>query len=220
MATSCTTMRPFWSSPSDAIRSLAGNPGRRCTAFQENAGTTPADVVVPPSKKTLALPPRLPRKRWHHPRALACRQSRTSLYRLPRKRWHYPRGRRCTAFQENAGTTPAPSGTIPARLPRKRWHHPRAPCLPRKPWHRAHAPTPSKKTLAPRPRAHAPDVPDELATNALVEPLGHVVLDEFLDQVPQMPLAGPLHLLELYSCYAAQPGSISAFGSYLTRGGW
>jgi hypothetical protein len=33
---------------------------------------------------------------------LACRQSRTSLYRLPRKRWHYPR-----AFQENAGTTPA-----------------------------------------------------------------------------------------------------------------
>ena len=151
---------------------------------------------------------------------LACRQSRTSLYRLPRKRWHYPRGRRCTAFQENAGTTPAPSGTIPARLPRKRWHHPRAPCLPRKPWHRAHAPTPSKKTLAPRPRAHAPDVPDELATNALVEPLGHVVLDEFLDQVPQMPLAGPLHLLELYSRYAAQPGSISAFGSYLTRGGW
>jgi hypothetical protein len=33
------------------------------------------------------------------------------------------------------------------------------------------------------------DVPDELATNALVEPLGHIVLDEFLDQVPQMALA-------------------------------
>jgi hypothetical protein len=32
------------------------------------------------------------------------------------------------------------------------------------------------------------DVPDELATNALVEPLGHIVLDEFLDQVPQMAL--------------------------------
>jgi hypothetical protein len=42
MATSFTTMRPFWSSPSDAIRPLAGNPGRRCTAFQENAGTIPA----------------------------------------------------------------------------------------------------------------------------------------------------------------------------------
>jgi hypothetical protein len=26
------------------------------------------------------------------------------------------------------------------------------------------------------------DVPDELATDALVKPLGHVVLDEFLDQ--------------------------------------
>jgi hypothetical protein len=44
MATSFTTMRPFWSSPSDAIRSLAGNPGRRCAAFQENAGTIPRGV--------------------------------------------------------------------------------------------------------------------------------------------------------------------------------
>ena len=33
------------------------------------------------------------------------------------------------------------------------------------------------------------DVPDELATDALVKPLGHVVLDEFLDQVAQMSLA-------------------------------
>src|SRR5664279_3820952 len=32
------------------------------------------------------------------------------------------------------------------------------------------------------------DVPDELATNALVESLGHVVLDEFLDQEAQMSL--------------------------------
>jgi hypothetical protein len=33
------------------------------------------------------------------------------------------------------------------------------------------------------------------------------------------PLAVPYHLPELYSCYAAQPGSISAFGHYLTREG-
>jgi hypothetical protein len=33
------------------------------------------------------------------------------------------------------------------------------------------------------------DVPDELATDTLVKPLGHVVLDEFLDQVAQMSLA-------------------------------
>jgi hypothetical protein len=45
MATSLTTMRPFWSSPSDAIRSPTGNPGGRCTAFQENTGTTPASKV-------------------------------------------------------------------------------------------------------------------------------------------------------------------------------
>ena len=32
------------------------------------------------------------------------------------------------------------------------------------------------------------DGPDELAANALVESLGHVVLDEFLDQEAQMPL--------------------------------
>jgi hypothetical protein len=32
------------------------------------------------------------------------------------------------------------------------------------------------------------DVPDELATDTLVKPLGHVVLDEFLDQVAQMSL--------------------------------
>jgi hypothetical protein len=30
------------------------------------------------------------------------------------------------------------------------------------------------------------DIPDELATDSLVKPLGHVVLDEFLDQVAQM----------------------------------
>ena len=33
------------------------------------------------------------------------------------------------------------------------------------------------------------DVLDEVATNALVKPLGHVVLDEFLDQIAQMSLA-------------------------------
>ncbi len=33
------------------------------------------------------------------------------------------------------------------------------------------------------------DVPDELATDALVKTLGHVVLDEFPDQVAQMSLA-------------------------------
>ena len=44
MATSFATMRPFLSSPSDAIRSRAGNPGRRCTAFQENAGTMPGGL--------------------------------------------------------------------------------------------------------------------------------------------------------------------------------
>ena len=44
MATSFTTMRPFWS-PSDAIRSLAGNPGRPCTTFQENAGTINAGTT-------------------------------------------------------------------------------------------------------------------------------------------------------------------------------
>jgi hypothetical protein len=33
------------------------------------------------------------------------------------------------------------------------------------------------------------DVPDELATDGLVKPLGYVVLDEFLDQVAQMSLA-------------------------------
>jgi hypothetical protein len=30
------------------------------------------------------------------------------------------------------------------------------------------------------------DVPDELATDALVKPLGHVVLDEFLDQMARV----------------------------------
>ena len=33
------------------------------------------------------------------------------------------------------------------------------------------------------------DVPDDFATDALVKTLGHVVLDEFLDQVAQMSLA-------------------------------
>jgi hypothetical protein len=33
------------------------------------------------------------------------------------------------------------------------------------------------------------DVPDESATNPQVKSLGHVVLDEFLDQVAQMSLA-------------------------------
>ena len=33
------------------------------------------------------------------------------------------------------------------------------------------------------------DVSDELATDALLKPLGHVVLDEFLDQMVQMSLA-------------------------------
>jgi hypothetical protein len=59
MATSFTTMWPFWSSRSDASRPHAGNPGRRCAAFQENAGTIPADVAVRPSKKTLAPSPRI-----------------------------------------------------------------------------------------------------------------------------------------------------------------
>jgi hypothetical protein len=40
------------------------------------------------------------------------------------------------------------------------------------------------------------DVPDELATDALVKPLGHVVLDEFLDQVPQMSLAEDHKLIQ------------------------
>jgi hypothetical protein len=40
------------------------------------------------------------------------------------------------------------------------------------------------------------DVPDELASNALVEPLGHVVLAEFLDQVAQMSLAENDELIE------------------------
>jgi hypothetical protein len=50
-------MRPFWSSHSDAIRSLAGNPGRRCTAFQENAGTIPAPpaCLAPPNEGALDL---------------------------------------------------------------------------------------------------------------------------------------------------------------------
>jgi hypothetical protein len=33
------------------------------------------------------------------------------------------------------------------------------------------------------------DVPDQLATDTLVKPLGHVVLDEFLDQVARISLA-------------------------------
>src|SRR5664279_5012827 len=40
------------------------------------------------------------------------------------------------------------------------------------------------------------DVFDELATDALVKPLGHVVLDEFLDQVTQMSLAENDKLVE------------------------
>ena len=40
------------------------------------------------------------------------------------------------------------------------------------------------------------DVPDELATDALVKPLGHVVLDEFLDQVAQMSLAEDDEVIE------------------------
>ena len=33
------------------------------------------------------------------------------------------------------------------------------------------------------------DVPDQLATKTLVKTLGHVVIDEFLDQIAQMSLA-------------------------------
>ena len=40
------------------------------------------------------------------------------------------------------------------------------------------------------------DVPDELATDALVKPLRHVVLDEFLDQVAQISLAEDDELIE------------------------
>ena len=40
------------------------------------------------------------------------------------------------------------------------------------------------------------DVPDQFATDALVKPLGHVVVDEFLDQVAQMSLAEDDELIE------------------------
>ena len=40
------------------------------------------------------------------------------------------------------------------------------------------------------------DVPDELATDALVKPLGHAVPDEFLDQVAPMSLAEDDEVIE------------------------
>ena len=39
-------------------------------------------------------------------------------------------------------------------------------------------------------------VPDELAPNALMKTLGQIVLDEFLDQVPQMALAEDDEVIE------------------------
>jgi hypothetical protein len=98
MATSFTTMRPFWSSPSDAIRSLAGNPGRRCTAFQENAGTTPAPFWSSPSDAIRSLAGNPGRR---------CTAFQENAGTIP-------------AFQENAGTIPAfqeNAGTIPGGDP-------------------------------------------------------------------------------------------------------
>ena len=46
------------------------------------------------------------------------------------------------------------------------------------------------------------DVPDELATEALVKTLGHVVLDEFLDQVAQMSLTEDYEVIETLVAHA------------------
>jgi hypothetical protein len=45
------------------------------------------------------------------------------------------------------------------------------------------------------------DVLDEVATTALVKPLGHVVLDEFLDQTAQMSLAENDELAQALGLY-------------------
>jgi transcription-repair coupling factor (superfamily II helicase) len=60
MATSFATMRPFWSSPSDAIRSLASDLWRHCAAIVPPSRKTlaPPSAIVPPSRKTLAPPSR------------------------------------------------------------------------------------------------------------------------------------------------------------------
>ncbi len=118
----------FWSSPPSAICSLSGI----------------ADAVFPPSKKTLAPPPRL--------RAClsAFQENAGTASASARRRL---RASAClSAFQENAGTasapvfppskkTLAPPPRLSFRLPRKRWHRLRASAAP-----------PSKKTLAPPPR--------------------------------------------------------------------
>ena len=44
-------------------------------------------------------------------------------------------------------------------------------------------------------------LPDELATNALVEPLGHVVLDKFFDQEAQMSLTENHEVIETLVLY-------------------
>jgi hypothetical protein len=105
--------RLFWPSPSPAISPIAGDPGHRSSAFQENAGTVYARPSPSPvrrlSRKMLAPSPRLRVRPRPRPRYVG----------FPGKCWHRPRG----LSRKNAGTVPGPRPR-PASVgfPGKCWH--------------------------------------------------------------------------------------------------